>query len=154
CSGTRPSSWWTSATSSTSRSRLSPATRASSPTSRPWRRACASAPGSWVSPSATPTRRRSTRSCSCAEPRSLRRYNRGETLGTCGPEHSVAPEGEGMPDRDPRTATTLTEVLARRAALTPEVQYFHVYGETVTYGRLWAQSERYAGGLAAAGVHA
>jgi acyl-CoA synthetase (AMP-forming)/AMP-acid ligase II len=59
-----------------------------------------------------------------------------------------------MADRDPRTAGTLTEVLARRAALTPDAQYFHVYGETVTYGRLWAQSERYAGGLAAAGVGA
>ena len=57
-----------------------------------------------------------------------------------------------MTDRDPRTAPTLTEVIARRAALTPDAQYFHVYGETVTYGRLWAQSERYAGGLAQAGV--
>jgi acyl-CoA synthetase (AMP-forming)/AMP-acid ligase II len=57
-----------------------------------------------------------------------------------------------MADRDPRTASTLTEVLARRAALTPDAQYFHLYGETVTYGRLWAQSERYAAGLARAGV--
>jgi fatty-acyl-CoA synthase len=57
-----------------------------------------------------------------------------------------------MTDRDPRTASTLTEVIARRAALTPDAQYFHVYGETVTYARLWAQSERYAGGLAQAGV--
>jgi acyl-CoA synthetase (AMP-forming)/AMP-acid ligase II len=57
-----------------------------------------------------------------------------------------------MADRDPRTASTLTEVMRRRAALTPDAQYFHLYGETVTYGRLWAQSERYAGGLAASGV--
>jgi acyl-CoA synthetase (AMP-forming)/AMP-acid ligase II len=58
-----------------------------------------------------------------------------------------------MADRDPRTASTLTEVMARRAALTPDAQYFHVYGETVTYGRLWAQSGRYAGALARAGVN-
>ena len=57
-----------------------------------------------------------------------------------------------MADRDPRTAPTLTEMMARRAALTPEVPYFHLYGETVTYGRLWAQSGRYAGALAQAGV--
>jgi acyl-CoA synthetase (AMP-forming)/AMP-acid ligase II len=57
-----------------------------------------------------------------------------------------------MADRHPQTAPTLTEVMARRAALTPDAQYFHVYGETVTYARLWAQSERYAGGLAQAGV--
>ena len=42
--------------------------------------------------------------------------------------------------------------MARRAALTPEAPYFHLYGETVTYGRLWAQSGRYAGALAKAGV--
>src|ERR1700694_157473 len=59
-----------------------------------------------------------------------------------------------MTDRDPRTALTLTEAMERRAALTPDAQYFHVYGETVTYARLWAQSERYAGGLAQAGVRA
>ena len=57
-----------------------------------------------------------------------------------------------MVDRDPGTATTLTEVLERRAALTPDAQYFNLYGETVTYGRLWAQAGRYAGGLAQAGV--
>jgi acyl-CoA synthetase (AMP-forming)/AMP-acid ligase II len=57
-----------------------------------------------------------------------------------------------MADRDPRTASTLTEVIERRAALTPDAQYFHLYGETVTYGRLWAQSGRFAGGLAQAGV--
>jgi acyl-CoA synthetase (AMP-forming)/AMP-acid ligase II len=57
-----------------------------------------------------------------------------------------------MADQDPRTAPTLTEVMARRAALTPEAPYFHLYGETVTYRRLWAQSGRYAGALAQAGV--
>ena len=57
-----------------------------------------------------------------------------------------------MADRDPGTATTLTEVMARRVALTPDAQYFNLYGETVTYGRLWAQSARYAGALAGAGV--
>jgi acyl-CoA synthetase (AMP-forming)/AMP-acid ligase II len=46
----------------------------------------------------------------------------------------------------------LTEVIERRVALTPDAQYFHLYGETVTYGRLWAQSGRHAGGLAQAGV--
>src|SRR5262245_26943545 len=57
-----------------------------------------------------------------------------------------------MADRDPRTASTLTEVMERRAALTPDAQYFHLYGETVSYERLWAQSGRYAAGLAQAGV--
>jgi len=49
--------------------------------------------------------------------------------------------------------TTLTEMMERRAALSPDQPYFHLYGETVTYGRLWAQSGRYAAGLARGGVH-
>ncbi len=49
---------------------------------------------------------------------------------------------------------TLTEMLARRAASDPGAQYFNVYGETVSYGRVWAQSQRYAAGLARAGVSA
>jgi acyl-CoA synthetase (AMP-forming)/AMP-acid ligase II len=53
---------------------------------------------------------------------------------------------------DPRTAPTLDEVMRRRAALTPDAQYFNLFDETVTYGRLWAQTARYAAGLAAAGV--
>jgi acyl-CoA synthetase (AMP-forming)/AMP-acid ligase II len=57
-----------------------------------------------------------------------------------------------MAERDPRTASTLTEVVERRAALTPDAQYFHLYGETVTYGQLWARSGRYAGGLAQTGL--
>src|SRR5215831_6613208 len=57
-----------------------------------------------------------------------------------------------MAERDPMTATTLTEVLNRRTALGPARPYFNLYGETVTYGRLWEQSARYAGALRAAGV--
>jgi acyl-CoA synthetase (AMP-forming)/AMP-acid ligase II len=53
---------------------------------------------------------------------------------------------------DPRSATTLTDVMRRRAALTPDAQYFSLFDDVVTYGRLWAQSGRYAAGLAAAGV--
>jgi len=53
---------------------------------------------------------------------------------------------------DPKRATTLIEVMRRRTALTPDAQYFSLFDETVTYARLWAQSARYAAGLAAAGV--
>jgi acyl-CoA synthetase (AMP-forming)/AMP-acid ligase II len=55
---------------------------------------------------------------------------------------------------DPRGATTLTEVLRRRAALTPDAQYFSLFDEVVTYAALWARSGRYAAGLAAAGLRA
>jgi acyl-CoA synthetase (AMP-forming)/AMP-acid ligase II len=55
---------------------------------------------------------------------------------------------------DPLTATTLTELMRRRAALSPHAPYFHLYGETVTYGRLWTQTARYAAALAARGVRA
>src|SRR5439155_16610082 len=55
---------------------------------------------------------------------------------------------------DPLTATTLTELMHRRAALSPDAPYFHVYGETVTYGHLWTQSGRYAAALAGHGVRA
>ena len=37
---------------------------------------------------------------------------------------------------DPKGATTLTDMMRRRATLTPEGQYFVLFGETVTYGRL------------------
>jgi acyl-CoA synthetase (AMP-forming)/AMP-acid ligase II len=57
-----------------------------------------------------------------------------------------------MAERDPLTATTLTEVLRRRTALDPERPYFHLYGDTVTYGQLWGQSARHAAALARAGV--
>ncbi len=49
---------------------------------------------------------------------------------------------------------TLTEMMGFRAASDPDAQYFNVYGETVTYGRVWSQSLRYAAGLARAGVSA
>jgi fatty-acyl-CoA synthase len=42
--------------------------------------------------------------------------------------------------------------MRRRAEISPDAPYFHLYGETVTYGRLWAQTARYAAGLAANGV--
>ena len=57
-----------------------------------------------------------------------------------------------MSVRDPREATTLTEMMRLRAAASADLPYFHLYGETVTYGRLWEQSGRYAAGLARAGV--
>jgi acyl-CoA synthetase (AMP-forming)/AMP-acid ligase II len=57
-----------------------------------------------------------------------------------------------MADAEPRTASTLTEMMRRRAALTPDRQYFEVYGETVTYGRLWEQSGRFAAALTRAGL--
>jgi acyl-CoA synthetase (AMP-forming)/AMP-acid ligase II len=53
---------------------------------------------------------------------------------------------------DPRDATTLTELMRRRAALSPARQYFHLYGQTVGYGELWERSGRYAASLARAGV--
>ena len=59
-----------------------------------------------------------------------------------------------MQSRDPRDATTLTDMMHRRAAASPDRAYFHLYGDTVTYGRLWTESGRYAAGLARAGVRA
>src|SRR2546426_188639 len=59
-----------------------------------------------------------------------------------------------MADQDVNAATTLTEMMRRRAALTPDKPYFHLYGETITYGRLWAASARYAAGLARADLRA
>jgi acyl-CoA synthetase (AMP-forming)/AMP-acid ligase II len=55
---------------------------------------------------------------------------------------------------DVKGAPTLTEMMRRRAALSPDQQYFRLYDETVTYGRLWEQSARYAAGLSRAGVKA
>jgi fatty-acyl-CoA synthase len=57
-----------------------------------------------------------------------------------------------MTDPDPRTASTLADLMRRRATLSPDAQYFDLYDETVTYGRMWQQSGRYAAGLARAGV--
>ena len=59
-----------------------------------------------------------------------------------------------MVDDDVKGAPTLTEMMRRRAALSPGQQYFRLYDETVTYGRFWEQSGRYAAGLARAGVSA
>ncbi len=53
---------------------------------------------------------------------------------------------------DPLTAPTLTELMRRRAEASPDAPYFHLYGETVTYARMWAQSARYAAALARHGV--
>ena len=57
----------------------------------------------------------------------------------------------GMAD-NPQTAGTLTELMRRRAAASADEPYFRLYGETVTYGRLWEQSARHAASLARAGV--
>ncbi len=57
-----------------------------------------------------------------------------------------------MANAEPRTARTLTEMIRRRAALTPEKQYFELYGETVTYGRLWEHSARFGAALARGGL--
>lgn len=54
----------------------------------------------------------------------------------------------------PEDATTLIELFRRRAALSGDRPYFHLYGETVSYARLWAQSARYGGALRRAGVRA
>ena len=53
---------------------------------------------------------------------------------------------------DPKGATTLVDLLRRRMALTPDIQYFSLFDETVTYAQLWSRSARYAAGLAAAGL--
>jgi acyl-CoA synthetase (AMP-forming)/AMP-acid ligase II len=49
-------------------------------------------------------------------------------------------------------ADTLTDLMAQRAASDPARPYFHLYGQTVRYGELWATSERYAANLARAGI--
>ena len=47
---------------------------------------------------------------------------------------------------------SLVDLLGRRAERDPDTAYFHVYDETVTYGRLWRESARYAAGLRRFGV--
>ncbi len=47
---------------------------------------------------------------------------------------------------------TLTELMGGRAAKDPDMPYFHLFDEAVTYGRLWRESARYAAGLRRAGV--
>lgn len=49
---------------------------------------------------------------------------------------------------------TLVELLRRQADSQPNAQYFNVFGDTVSYGRAWSQSLRYASGLTRAGVRA
>jgi len=52
----------------------------------------------------------------------------------------------------PSIPSTLTEMLGRRATEDPDLPYFDLYDETVTYARLWKESARYAAGLAKFGV--
>ncbi len=52
----------------------------------------------------------------------------------------------------PSMPATLTELLARRVREEPDTPYFHLYDETVTYGRLWHESARYAAGLKKVGI--
>lgn len=59
-----------------------------------------------------------------------------------------------MSEQDPVFAATVTDMMRRRAALTPEAQYFSLFDDVVTYGRLWEASGRYAAGLAHADVAA
>ncbi|HKW90454.1 MAG TPA: AMP-binding protein [Methylomirabilota bacterium] len=47
---------------------------------------------------------------------------------------------------------TLTELMGGRAARDPDIPYFHLFDEAVTYGRLWRESARYAAGLRRAGI--
>ena len=52
----------------------------------------------------------------------------------------------------PALPASLADLLGRRAERDPETPYFHLYDETVTYGRLWRESARYAAGLRRLGV--
>jgi acyl-CoA synthetase (AMP-forming)/AMP-acid ligase II len=47
---------------------------------------------------------------------------------------------------------TLIDLLGRRAAAEPDRVYFTLYGQTVSYGRVWRESARYAAGLRRAGI--
>src|SRR5713101_4355553 len=55
---------------------------------------------------------------------------------------------------EPRDASTLGEMMRRRAERSPDLQYFTVFDDTVTYRQMWERSGRYAAGLARAGVRA
>ena len=59
-----------------------------------------------------------------------------------------------MADLELRDTTTLGETMRRRAERSPDMQYFNVFDETVTYARLWERAGRYATGLAKAGIRA
>src|SRR6267143_4711616 len=91
-------------------------------------------------------------SCTCATATPTRPRPRSARGRSAPAPTPVTLRTTRMAADDVKTATTLTELMRRRAALTPDLQYFHLYGETVTYGRVWAQSARYAAGLARAGV--
>ena len=43
---------------------------------------------------------------------------------------------------DPTRATTLTDVIRRRAALSPDAQYFSLFDYVVTYQRVCTMSAR------------
>ncbi len=47
---------------------------------------------------------------------------------------------------------TLTALMGGRAARDPDLPYFHLFDEVVTYGRLWRESARHAAGLRRAGI--
>ena len=57
-----------------------------------------------------------------------------------------------MPPVASTAPQTLIDLLGRRVADNPDVPYFDLYGDTVTYGRLWKESGRYAAGLTKFGV--
>jgi acyl-CoA synthetase (AMP-forming)/AMP-acid ligase II len=58
-----------------------------------------------------------------------------------------------MPAVTPTTMpATLIDLLGQRVAQDPALAYFDLYDETVTYGRLWKESARYAAGLRKVGV--
>jgi acyl-CoA synthetase (AMP-forming)/AMP-acid ligase II len=48
--------------------------------------------------------------------------------------------------------SSLVHLLGRRGEGDPDTPYFHLYDDTVTYGRLWRESARYAAGLRRRGV--
>src|SRR5256712_1412871 len=59
-----------------------------------------------------------------------------------------------MADQEVHAAPTLTEMMRRRAALTPDAPYFYLYGDRSTSGRLGDVSGRCAGGLGRGGLRA
>lgn len=65
---------------------------------------------------------------------------------------TIGDRGTMRPVLDFLDAPTLTELMGRRAEAGADRPYFHLYGETVTYGRLQTQSARYGAALARAGV--
>jgi acyl-CoA synthetase (AMP-forming)/AMP-acid ligase II len=64
----------------------------------------------------------------------------------------AAPSGDPGPAWHPGAATTLSGLLARRAAVEPDGVYLTLFGDTLTAGRLYAASLRYAGTLASLGL--